>query len=342
MGMFWWTDRYQAVSVPNFDQLGTLPYYALRAIQQLTLFSVPSFLFFSGFFVSYMGRSSQTAMSWKAVVARLRYVLIPYLIWSVVIFVGNALQGIAYSPTEYLWQLIAGKATGAYFFVPLLCQFYLLSPILLPFAKTKGRLFLLIAAFLQFGTMGIRYLTLYQPNSPVLNAMIWLTPDWSFVRWAFFFAIGLFCGLRLGWFRLWLSQLPWTLLLVLLSLGLSSLVEAELLFENAGDLWLGPLKLSSSLYAMVFILCFVRFARMPTSSTSFLNHLGKRSYAIYLLHPKILEFTARVVRQLAPQFLAYQLPFVALLFVLGLGGPLLLMSVVSRSPARRYYHYLFG
>ena len=40
--MFWWTDRYRPVTVPNFDQTGTLPYYGLLLLKQLTLFSVPA------------------------------------------------------------------------------------------------------------------------------------------------------------------------------------------------------------------------------------------------------------------------------------------------------------
>ena len=50
--MFWWADRYRQVgSLPNYDQMGSLPYYVLAVIQQLAQFSVPAFLFISGFFI---------------------------------------------------------------------------------------------------------------------------------------------------------------------------------------------------------------------------------------------------------------------------------------------------
>ena len=50
VAMFWWTHRYLAVSVPNFDQLGSLSYYGLRVIEQLIAFAIAAFLFISGFF----------------------------------------------------------------------------------------------------------------------------------------------------------------------------------------------------------------------------------------------------------------------------------------------------
>lgn len=341
--MFWWADRYRAVSVPNFDQVGTLPYYALRTIQQITIFAVPSFLFMSGFFISYIGRGNRATVSWKPVVARLKFILIPYLIWSVVIFAGNGLQGIRYSPVKCLWQLVSGSAVPAYWYVPLLFQFYLLSPFLLPVAKTRGKLFLLAAALLQVGALGSMYLALWLPDSVALDAMIRLTPGWSFVRWAFFFASGVFCGFRIGKLKQWLSRLPWTSLLVLVLLGLLSVLEAEALSRNFAQApFIGQLKLSSTLYAIVFVVCFLRFARMPTRFAAILDYLGKRSYGIYLLHPKILELAARVIRQGSPWILGHQLLFQPLLIATAIVGVLLLMWTVAKSSASRYGRYLFG
>lgn len=81
-----WADRYRLVVGPDYDQTGTLPYYMLLAMKCLMPFSVPAFLFVSGFFVAYAARGSQSALSWKMVIVRLRNLLVPYLIWSVVIF----------------------------------------------------------------------------------------------------------------------------------------------------------------------------------------------------------------------------------------------------------------
>ena len=93
--MFWWTDRYSPVSIPNYDQLGSPPYYIFLIIKQLTVFSVPAFLFVSGFFVAYAYRSKETSLNWGMEKKRIINLIIPYLIWSAVIFIGDSFQGIA-------------------------------------------------------------------------------------------------------------------------------------------------------------------------------------------------------------------------------------------------------
>ena len=64
VAMFWWTDRYRPVVIPNYEALGSVSYYGVVVLQKLGVFAVPSFLFASGFFVAYAyrgksGRSSK-------------------------------------------------------------------------------------------------------------------------------------------------------------------------------------------------------------------------------------------------------------------------------------------
>jgi hypothetical protein len=49
IAMFFWADQYRTVASPNFDLIGSLPYFALRVIEQIVSFGVPAFLFVSGF-----------------------------------------------------------------------------------------------------------------------------------------------------------------------------------------------------------------------------------------------------------------------------------------------------
>jgi hypothetical protein len=46
--------------------------------------------------------------------------------------------------------------------------------------------------------------------------------------------------------------------------------------------------------------------------------------------------------RLTPKILGYQLVYLAVLVLVGLGIPLLLMEAVRRSPARHRYRILFG
>jgi surface polysaccharide O-acyltransferase-like enzyme len=112
--MFLWADRYRPVSVPNWDQIGSIPYYVLMVLKQLPVFSVPAFIFISGFFIAYSVRGNQRTVSYKLVRNRLVYLIIPYLIWSITIFARDSLfRGEKNPPLWYLSTLLIGKASSS-------------------------------------------------------------------------------------------------------------------------------------------------------------------------------------------------------------------------------------
>jgi len=57
---------------------------------------------------------------------------------------------------------------------------------------------------------------------------------------------------------------------------------------------------------------------------------------------KVMEFLARMIYHFIPIVLALQILFQPILFVVGLGVPLLFMWGVSKSPTRTVYRKLFG
>ena len=141
----------------------------------------------------------------------------------------------------------------------------------------------------------------------------------------------------------WLARYKWVLLAATVVLGLMAIIEPEAVYRSTGQDWRGGSNtISGSLYAVVFVLCFLAFHQVPMPFSGLLHQLGRRSYGIYLLHPKVLEFVARVIRQVLPWMLAHQTLYQPVLVALAVGGPLLLMDAVAKSPARRFYRYLFG
>jgi len=337
--MFWWTDRYRPVPVPNFDQLGSPTYHVMLAIRQLSVFAVPAFLFISGFFLAYAARGNHSSLNWKVVRVRITNLLVPYIIWSVFIFIGDSLQGIFHAPTEYLLRLVIGKADGPYFFVPLLCQFYLLSPLIVRLARAKGWWLLLVSALVQLGALSLKYLDVF--DTQVLG--VGSFPSWAFPTFAFFFPLGVVCGFHVEQLNRRLNRLGKILPVAVLVLGSLIILEPEIMYRITGNRWGYSLPTIVSVpYSIAAILWFLQFAKLAPSFSKPLYQLAKRSYGIYLLHSKVLEIVARVTRQIAPRILANPLLFSSLIFIFGLGIPLMLMSIVSRSPARKFYHYLFG
>ena len=346
LSMFWWTDRYLPVTVPNYDQLGSPSYYGIVIFQKIGVFAVPAFLFTSGFFVAYAARG-KSAFTWKMVGVRLKNLLIPYLIWSIVIFAGEFLQGTTYPPLEYVRRLLLGDAVPAYYYVFLLCQMYILSPLLAPLAKRHGRTLLAATGLMLLGVIGLFYAKLYSElggiELPLVDSIIPLIPSRLFVRFIFFFVLGMVAGFHLKQFKQWLHRYRWILLATVLVSAPLAILETEWIFRTVGEDWRGGVfTLTGAAYAISFILAFMAFEQAPVPLPKALYELGKASYGIYLLHSTALVFFSRALQKLTPWLLAYQVVFLWVLVALAVGVPFLFMRIVARSPLRRSFRYLFG
>jgi peptidoglycan/LPS O-acetylase OafA/YrhL len=337
--MAYWTDRYLPAATTIYDPAGGVSYYVLLALRNWGSFSVPCFLFVSGFFVAYAARGSQSTLSYKTVLARLKVLLIPYLIWSAVIFAGDALQGKFYRPAEYLTRLVVGGAHPVYFYVPLICQFYLLAPRVISFARAKPGRLLLASALLQLGALALGYLSLFVWPMPALNVALGLL----FPIYVVPFSLGIVWGFHFQQFKEGLVRARWGLLVALAVLAVLVLLESEVVFRSTGiRRGAGPGTLSTSLYSIVFILCFLAFDSISMPFPKFFYKLGAVTYGLYLLHPPLLEFLARATQEYGPKMLAYPVVFQMMLTGAAIGVVLLFMTSISKSPLRKSYRYLFG
>jgi membrane-bound acyltransferase YfiQ involved in biofilm formation len=351
VGMFWWADRYRPVTTPNYDHFGTFAYYSVVVLQKLGVFAVPAFLFATGFFIAYADRGKQ-GLSWQVSWARLKMLLIPYAIWSVVVLLGEYLQGIVYPPLEYVRRLLLGEATPAYFYVLILCQLYLLAPLLAPLAKNASKKLLLGSAALLLMVLGTFYWRLYVTltggESFAVDLAASLIPGRFFVRWLFFFALGMVAGFHLEALKRWLARFKWALLGVAVVSFPLAVIETEWIFQQTAMDWrAGIFTLSGSVYVLSSIFVFLAFEEIErwfnrASLSKFLYNLGKASFGIYLLHSSVLEISARAIQKFVPQMLAYPVLLQFVLVTLAVAVPLAIMAVFTKSPARAYYRYLFG
>jgi len=361
VAMFWWTDRYLSVSVPNFDQLGSPTYYALRVIEQLIAFAVPAFLFVSGFFAAFANRRQRSAgaatksalteagvdkrrtIGWTLVWARIKALGIPFLMWSVVFLTLDAMQGEIRSATEYVVRLVTGGAADQLYYVPLLCQLYLLSPFLIALGRRRPWLLLALAAVAQLGMHALQYAEMLLPGMPFFEAAMDYAPQWLFTWRVFWFALGIVFGLDLAQAKQALARLRPGLPVAVFVTAALGVLEWEALFNACGMRCLAPRETAvDGLYALSVILAVLAFEDVTLPFSRGIGGLGARSFGIYLLHGHVLEFVSRVIYHVAPWMLAYQALQQPLLVVAGVGLPLLLMLAVDRSPARAAYEYLFG
>jgi membrane-bound acyltransferase YfiQ involved in biofilm formation len=166
---------------------------------------------------------------------------------------------------------------------------------------------------------------------------------WFFGWWAFYFPFGIVCGFHIRRFQMGIARFKWALLIGAVVLGILSILEFEALYRLTQSEWLrSPIKLSSWLYAVSFVLFFLALDPGSVPFKRAFNQIGKSSYGIYLLHPATMELVAKTVCHVMPWLLPLQILFQPLLVGLSLGLPLLFMVITAKSPAKRFYSYLFG
>lgn len=342
VAMFWWADRYAPVVAPNFGAMGSPAYFALRGIEQLITASVPAFLFVSGFFVAFAsGRQSRPAWGWAW--TRIYWLVIPYLIWSVLTLGGDAALGQTYSAGEYLRRLLVGGATPAFYFVPLLCQLYLLSPWIVPLARDHGRALLIGTAILQVFLHAARYAILLNVDLPGREAWSFLLSSWFFPGNLLWFAWGTITGFHFEKVKLMLVRARWLWLIgaaLLLPVGV---LEWETILRASGQQWIGSTDtLLDTVFSLLCLLAFLGFEVSRVPGYRALSDLGGRAFGVYVAHSVVLTYLSKVIYHAAPWALASQVLYQPLLIAAGLGLPLVLMALVRNSPARRAYGYLFG
>jgi peptidoglycan/LPS O-acetylase OafA/YrhL len=341
--MFSWAHRYLPVTSPNYDQVGSLSYYGLRLVEQLAQFSIPAFLFVSGFFVAFMTGKKRETVAWSVIASRIKFLIIPYLVWSALLIVGGLLQGRSYTAASLLRMVLTGSTNPAYYFVPLLIQFYLISPLLIPLVRKRGWLLLALTGLMQIFVYAIQYPVVTGSDNALLLGAAQLLPKWFFMMRIFWFTLGIFVGFHLADIRGWLVRLRPLLLALLPVLFVIGFFEWEALVRLSGQPWIETREtLVDGLYALVFLLVFIAYSdnNLPVSKP--LEELGSRSFGIYLVHSPVMEYFSRAVYHFIPALLGAQILLQPMLIGLGLLVPLVFMYLVRRSPARPYYAYLFG
>ena len=337
IAMFNWTDRYLPVTVPNFDQLGSLAYYILFIAHQIAEMAIPAFLFVSGFFIAFAARASRAGLTWEMVWSRAKKLIAPFLIWTAIFTMINY-----FTPLEITINL--QYLLGRYYYIPLIIQLYFLSPILMRLVKRNWLLALILTALIQFGSQSLRHTYYLGLDFPGRNLLIDLTPIWFFPGHIFYFTIGVVGGTYIKEFSQVLVRSRWVLLAaagVFLSL---TVVEYQLIAHLAGKAWLGYAfsGVSRNLYAVFAVLAFLAFDKVSIPYSEKISDLGTKSLGIYLLNMPAMHLVVLFFYWFVPWILGVQLLLQPILYAVGLGIPLLIMNFVNRPRTRFAYHYLFG
>jgi probable poly-beta-1,6-N-acetyl-D-glucosamine export protein len=339
--MFWWVNLYRPVSSPNFSQYGSLPHLCLIAVKQLTLFSVPAFLFTSGYFVAYAVRGEQNQLSWKMVRIRISKLMVPYLIWSILIFIGDFLIHQVYSFKEYIWMLLSGGADIAYYYVIALVLLFLLSPLIVPLVKTRWIETLLISFIIQFGIIGLKNVIILGYKAPSWFQSI-LISDLFPGRYILYFTLGMVMCLQFQTIKRLLMDYKIIILISTFIMGSFAIISSEEFQTLLNGSLFGLNLIFSSLYALLFISGFLTFENVSFPLSKQLMEIGSKSFGIYLIHGEVLKFISKVIYHTLPFIFTHQLLYQVILISLSIILPIGMMKLIIKSPVRWSYNYLFG
>jgi surface polysaccharide O-acyltransferase-like enzyme len=342
--MFWWADRYRATTIPDFSLVGKAPFVGVRLVELATVAGVPAFLFISGNFAAFAMRSTPGGQPWKAVLARIRYLLPPYLLWSTVMLTIRWLDGQPLGGWDVIRLLLTGGAAAPYYYVPLLIQLYAISPFLVAWITRRWQLVLGAAVSLSFMIAVLRTIFLVSPGllpeeSPWLGGLL----NAPLAAYSVWFVIGIIAGTHSAGFKRLLSIGPRFGLALTAVLGGMAIVEWEIVRRLSGRQWFSAgITLFDNLFLIALLLLFLSLAKSPDALQRPLGQVGSHAYGIYLSHVPILEVIARGLYHFAPRMLGQPLLLYFVLVLGGIGLPLGVMGLLRASPFRRVYAYAFG
>lgn len=314
-----------------------LPYIL---VDNLGKFAVPAFVFTAGYFISYTTSEGRHPLKWSVVQARLLGLLWPWLIWTAIFTLAQVATDKALT-----LRLVLENLFIQYYFIPLLLEYYLLSVIVVPLAKTHAKELLWGSAILQLVLIGVFYARIYWPGFP---------PEWypyidlgpvRDLRYVFFFPLGVVAGMRLRDIRAWLSRLKPAMPYLIVFFFILQSVEAVAAFSMGAQYY--PIgadqsRLSSALFALSVLLTFVLHERINLPLGKFISSASTRTFGYYLSHYLVLAILDRVLVTVAPWLASIdwlQLPVLYVGLVAIITG---ILELARRLPVKQYYRYVFG
>ncbi len=263
----------------------SLPFAVLCSAHRLSSFVVQGFLFLSG--VKLFLPRRDTAFSYpKFYLSRAKRVVLPYLaVFTLfcVYFVGTG--RLAFDLPYFLRECFTGGLVGHFYYVAIMCQFYLLIP-LWRFAvrRCSPLLTMLVSLFV------MNLCRAHLPEVVRLLTGVELTLNSRlFTTYLFYFVCGTFAGTYYDRFAKFLEKRRREIVTLTI---LTGAIDCVLIWVIRNGVyyptWADDFHV---LYCTSAILCTLSLAkrladRHPAfAEASFIRHLSNASYNVYLLHP---------------------------------------------------------
>ncbi|PKH70108.1 hypothetical protein CXF96_08435 [Stenotrophomonas sp. Betaine-02u-21] len=296
-------------------------------IRQVVNFAVPLFFALSGYFAGNLAAGSPI----DYYVKRIGRVFWPYAVWTIAYLCIRALDE-QVSILTVVKGFIFGTGIGIGYFVVVLLQFILLTPILLAI-KTPSRH---LGTMLTIMLMGLSFTYCFpalQPDHPISSFPFYALP---FFVWYPFYHLGLFISRYKSEGEI--QEIPAHVIWIALAITaiFAFLESLYWLLDGGGKFATSQLKASNFLYAIALFVAAIRFERSNSMlhRSRALAWLGANSFAIYLIHMLLLAPIARALSTVRSLFMAQPLYVLACATATLLACSLIISCLRRLLPAR--------
>jgi peptidoglycan/LPS O-acetylase OafA/YrhL len=324
------------LSMETANELGMLtrgPFtIALDSVRTIGLAAVPIFLFLSGAYLAYAARGRPMADAYRKVLPSLRFILVPYVIWSLVFYVLiYLLRGDAYTLLGYVRNLIVGYP---YNFVPILVFFYMIGPPLVSAAERWPVALLICVLAYQMVTVAI-----LNPGFADL-----VLPEWMFyltipglrlsvALWGIFFPLGVVQGVHQESVAMAMFRARWLLVFAIAACYVGLI---------AGLVVGTDVPMLQILFPLTAVLLLPTLHREDIPGARSLERLGRLAYGLYLTNLTVISLGLALLAWGMSAIFGALVIVILLLIALTIGANALLFQVFSLSPAPSARRYLFG
>lgn len=308
-------------------------YHYWLILRQFINFPVAIFIFLAGYFANTMQATNTPLLFFTN---RGKRLIIPFLIWSVfLIIVASIINGNIPTVFNALFAVVTGRAAGPLYFIPVLIQLTIITPLLVKNMEVKW------FRFLCFTVTPLYLFVMYVYQYSTKQQMPYY--EIPFPAWFLFYYAGLYIKAKGVIFLMKCNRLLTAIALVLLAL-LASIFECYLLlsFGMPDSVASSQIKVSSFLYAFAVLnmLYIVRKYASDPISKLFVC-LGNNSYGIYYAHCFWIIFVYKVTSYIS--FLSQILPLYQLCqLTLTIVLCILCISITKRLLGDKQASYLFG
>jgi surface polysaccharide O-acyltransferase-like enzyme len=309
--------------------------FPIVTYRQLLNFAVPAFIFISGYWAS--KKPIKSLADYKAfLVRRLSRVLIPYLFWSFVLLGYGVIKTHDIDVRQIIFKLLTGRATSIYFFIIVITQLYIITP-LLHYINRK-----------RYGLMLVLILNVISLLSAYLSRLYfsyWIPVSSAFYSWIIFYEIGLLVGSSN--YKIFTAKKVRLFILpaILVCLLISGL-EASIILSKYDDLSaryfaVAPVKYSSFLYSICIITAFLHIRKYLSQRPKFLATLGYSSFGIYLIHMPILNQVVNLVQKSSTIY-SFQPLYQFTVVLITISVCFVLISVTRKLLPESFYNKVLG